>query len=338
VRTRGEYRRHHRLRAWTGVIAAWIVVLSAVAALAATIDNQPTPRPAAVAPSPTPTQQSASATPRVAAPPPPRHASPAPAPQPHAAPTVSPVAGVGMWLYQMENTAGGNPAKIAWLAHQAKLTHLYVRVGSSVDQLKTLWQAASLIPYAHQYGIKVIAWYFPYFGHLQDDINRSLITINATWQGQHFDGFAPDIEPAPGSSLNASTVRAYSAALRAGAPHSYLIAVPPRPSDAMIKVFPYDAMMPYYDAVAPMVYWGGFPVGPTLQQAIGFFAKWGKAISPIGQAYDMGPEGGPSGNPSAQQTWAFMAVAKRNGVTGVSWWDWQEASPQQWQAIRLFPW
>ncbi|MHB8510657.1 MAG: hypothetical protein ACYDCC_00595 [Actinomycetota bacterium] len=253
-------------------------------------------------------------------------------------PKVSPVAGKGMWIYQFDKTWNGNPERIAFFANREHLNYIYVRVGSSVDKLKTLDQAASIIPYAHAYGIKVIAWYFPYFGHMADDIDRSLITICYSHNGNSFDGFAPDIEPAPGSSLNSKTVWEYSKAIRTRAPHMYLIAVPPRPTTDTIATFPYAAMMPWYDAVAPMVYWGAFPPDLSTAQAIAFLSKWGKPIAPIGQAYDMASEGGPAGHPSAQATWSFMQTSKQRNAIGISLWSWEDASSNEWSALRSFPW
>lgn len=258
--------------------------------------------------------------------------APAPAPIPvHTGPP--PIAGKGMWIYQMSKIAGGNPARIARAAKQSHLTHIYVRVGSGFSGLKTLDEAAALIPHAHAHGIKVIGWYFPYFNDVTTDVQRSLTAMR-----RGFDGFAADIETATGSSLSAATVWDYSKRLRASAPGAYLIAVPPRPTKKTIASFPYDAMMPHYDAVAPMVYWGRFDPEVTAKSSVDFFRKWGKPISPIGQAYDMGDEGGPQGPPPPHEMWAFMRTAMEHGAIGVSFWSWQHATAPAWRAIRLFPW
>lgn len=146
----------------------------------------------------------------------------------------SPLGGKGMWIYQLAKIARGNPARIAHLAKQGHLTHIFVRVGSSTVGLKTLDEAASVIPHAHRHGIKVIAWYFPYFNNVPADIHRSVATIRHRIRGRGFDGFAADIEPAAGSSLSAKTVWDYSLQVRAAAPEAFLIAVPPRPTSTSI--------------------------------------------------------------------------------------------------------
>jgi hypothetical protein len=260
------------------------------------------------------------------------------APQVAIAKKPSPIAGKGMWIYELRKVAHGNPNAIAKAAADKGFTHIFVRVGSGMAGLNTLTAATKLIVPAHRYGIKVIAWYFPYFNDAQSDVERTMRVIRFTTYGQSFDGFAADIEPAPGSRLNRRTAQAYSAAIRKAAPSEYLVLVPPRVTATTVRSFPYWALMPHYDGVAPMTYWGRFDPAGTVAESIKFLARYGKDIAPIGQAYNMGPEGGPVGNPSAAQTVAFMETAKRLGATGVSFWSWQHATAVQLHTIRTFRW
>lgn len=243
-----------------------------------------------------------------------------------------------MWIYEFHKIAGGNPRSVAYYAKQGRLTHIFVRVGSGKAGLATLAQVGRVLPYAHRYGIKVIAWYFPYYSPVQEDIDNSITTINYRNKGESFDGFAADIEFAPGANLTSRTVRQYSEALRAQAPQAYLVAVPPRPTKDMQRLFPYSAMMPSYDAVAPMVYWGRYDPSATTQAAIDYLSRWGKPVAPIGQMYDMAPEGGPKGNPSTVETYAFMRTSKQSSAIGISFWSWQDATSREWHTLREFPW
>jgi hypothetical protein len=250
----------------------------------------------------------------------------------------SPIAGKGMWIYEFGRVAGGNPLAVARLAKQFGLTHIYVRVGSGKSGLSTLAEVARVLPYAHERGIKVIAWYFPYFGLVGNEIEQSARTVRYRYAGHSFDGFAADIESAPGSLLSWRTAYAYSKGLRAAAPRAYLVAVPPRPTPLTIARFPYDAVIPHFDAVAPMVYWGRFGPGETVARSIGYLRRFGKPIAPVGQAYDMGPEGGPVGKPPGAALWTFMAESKRARAVGVSFWSWQHANYTHWRTIRAFRW
>jgi len=249
----------------------------------------------------------------------------------------SPLPGKGMWIYQMRTIAGGNVERIAEEARKHGLTHIYVRVGG-LRGLDTLSEAASILEPAHRRGIKVIAWYFPYFRDVDVDVSRSLIAINTDVRGHFFDGFAVDIESANGSKLSAETAGRYSRELREKAPAAYLIAVPPRPTQHALGYFPYDATMPHYDAIAPMVYWSRFDPAESTRDAMRFLAKYGKPVAPIGQTYDMFTEGGPRGNPPPHQIWAFMSEAQKLGAPGVSFWSWQHATTENWRTLRSYPW
>ncbi|HEX9696123.1 MAG TPA: hypothetical protein VGB64_07405 [Actinomycetota bacterium] len=237
----------------------------------------------------------------------------------------------------MAKVAGGDVERIAAHASMQGLSHIFVRVGG-LRGLDTLSEAAAILPAAHARGIKVIAWYFPYFKDVDADVARSVRTIETTVDGHSFDGFAADIESANGSKLSAQTAGAYSRALRARAPSAYLIAVPPRPTKHALGYFPYDATMPHYDAIAPMVYWSRFDPAESVASAMQFLSKYGKPVAPIGQTYDMGDEGGPRGNPPPHQIWAFMKESQRLGAPGVSFWSWQHATSPDWWTIRSYEW
>jgi hypothetical protein len=57
----------------------------------------------------------------------------------------------------------------------------------------------------------------------------------------------------------------------------------------------------------------------------------------VGQAYDGASEGGPPGVPPRAQLLAFMQAADQAGAIGVSWWSWQHADQQAWDAVRDAP-
>jgi hypothetical protein len=58
----------------------------------------------------------------------------------------------------------------------------------------------------------------------------------------------------------------------------------------------------------------------------------------IGQSYDMGPEGGRPGLPSAREIWRFLDVAKRSGAVGASLYLYSETRAPQWRALSAYPW
>jgi hypothetical protein len=52
----------------------------------------------------------------------------------------------------------------------------------------------------------------------------------------------------------------------------------------------------------------------------------------------MGSEGGRHGLPTFAETWRFLDAARRGGAVGASLWTIERAGPEQWEALRLYPW
>jgi hypothetical protein len=157
--------------------------------------------------------------------------------------------------------------------------------------------------------------------------------------GDRLDGFAPDIEtPTEGTQFTPAAAQAYGEGLRAAAgPSTLLVAVVPNPTPQMVEKYSYDAVVPSFDAIAPMVYWLNRDPGTDTDNAMRFLARYGKPLMPIGQAYDGGPEGGRPGVPSPGELNLFMAVAQKYNATAVSFWSWQAANARVWDTIKNGP-
>jgi hypothetical protein len=270
-------------------------------------------------------------------------ATPKPAPihevaPPPPAPPI-PIAGKGMWIYQFDKVAGGDPARIVRLARQRGLSHIFVRAGSSISRLSGWKDIAAILPVAHAAGLKVIAWDFPYLLDPGADVRRARWVLNARVKGQKVDGFAADVETrSEGTVLTRSRARRYATWLRANAHGAFLILVPPRPNHFTTSFYPYDVLVPKFDAVAPMVYWGRQSPAEAAMWAVGYLKRFHKPIAPIGQAYDMGPYGGPNGAPSGKAVVAFMNQAAHDGAVGVSFWSWQHTPARLWHTIHTYHW
>ncbi|MDX6234141.1 MAG: hypothetical protein QOH68_3234, partial [Nocardioidaceae bacterium] len=172
----------------------------------------------------------------------------------------------------------------------------------------------------------------------QLDINRGLMAIGyVTPDGHRLDGYAPDIETArEGTNLSAETVNAYMRGIRWPISPTYpLIVTVPRPSDRLMHGgFPYREAIQEASAVAPMIYWLNRQPEADLVGAMSYLGQFGKPVIPVGQAYDGSPEGGRPGPPPADEILRFMQMAQRTGALGASFWSWQHASDEIWQAIH----
>ena len=280
------------------------------------------------------TQPKAAAKRRVAAavvPPPP----PPPPPAPPTARGALPV-GKGMWLYVPEQIEGGNVQALVARAQAVGITHVYVRTGSSRMGFYAQDYMNRLLPVAHAGGIRVFGWDFPYFDNWQDDVNRAVAAISYTTpDGHRLDGFSADIETrAQGVRVTPENARAYGAGLRRAVGPSYpLIATVPRPSPKLVT-YPFAEVVESFDAIAPMVYWLNREAGADTVEAMTNLRRFNKPIMPVGQAYNGGPEGGRPEVPRREELLTFLRVSDELGATAVSFWSWQHADQQAWDAIR----
>jgi hypothetical protein len=244
--------------------------------------------------------------------------------------------GMGMFTWQREATEGGDVERIVARAEATGITHIYVRTGDSRRGFYAGEFLDDLLPVAHQAGLQVYGWDFPDLADVGGDVMRSAAAIDhETPDGHRIDGFSADIETsAEGTTLTAEGARAYSERLRAEVgTDEVLIATIPNPTEHFRKIFPYDAVIPSFDAVAPMVYWQNRDPAAEMTAAAAYLAPFGKVLLPIGQAYDGAPEGGPPGPPPPAQILAFLDAAETAGARAISFWSWQHASPEIWATL-----
>ena len=248
--------------------------------------------------------------------------------------------GKGMWIWKPEQAEHGNVAALIARAKAVGLTHVFVRTGSTWDGIQNLPYLDQLLPAAHAAGLKIYGWDFPKLAAPPDDVARAMTAINHVAPGANrLDGFAPDIEtPTEGTQFTPAAAQAYGAGLRAAAgPSTLLVAVVPNPTPQMVEKYSYDAVVPVFDAVAPMIYWLNREPGSDTANAMQFLARYGKPLMPVGQAYDGGPEGGRHGVPPPGELNLFMATALKYNATAVSFWSWQHANDRAWDTIKNGP-
>jgi hypothetical protein len=266
-------------------------------------------------------------------------ALPAPAPPTDRAVPLSPLRGKGMWLWKFGSTEHGDADAIVTKAQAAGLNQLWVRVGDSKDGFYAADVLEKLVPRAHAQGIAVIGWGFPY---LYDPVGDGAWTTAAVdWQsssGDRLDAFSPDMETASeGVAVSDRRVQVYLGQVAQAMGDRPLVATVFRPTDRLWATYPYGAIAPYVDGFAPMVYWGCTEPGAAAAQALQRLAAM-RPVHLIGQAYNMGDEGGRQVSPSADETWRFLDVAQSGGALGASFWSWQEIDQEQWTAMAGFPW
>jgi hypothetical protein len=247
--------------------------------------------------------------------------------------------GKGMWVWQFKSTEHGNADAIVTKAEAAGLRQLWVRVGDSQDGFYAAGELDQLVPKAHAQGIAVIGWGFPY---LYDPMADAKWTADVlAWRGPdgvQLDGFSPDLETgSEGVMVTERRLQVYLGQVSQSSTGRPVIATVFRPTDRLWGSYPYQAIAPYVDSFAPMVYWGCTEPGAAAAQAISRLAAL-RPVHVIGQGYNMADEGGRRLPPSADETWRFLDVARNSGAVGASFWSWQEISQDQWTAMAQFAW
>jgi hypothetical protein len=250
------------------------------------------------------------------------------------APSNLPIAGKGMWIWLFPQVEGGNPQRIVAKARALGLTHIFVRSSSTTDGLKYLGDIDRIVPIAHAAGIKVIAWDFVMLRNPEADARRIVTVLDHRIPGnQSVDGIAVDLEtPSEGVHLTPQRAEYLSVRLQQLRPKRFRLLVPPRPSPWTLKFYPYG-IITHYNAVAPMDYWIDVDPVALVRNTMAYLKRFGKPIAPIGQAYDGSAEGGPPGAPSGRLLTWFASAAQQAGAVGVSFWSWQHATGDEFDAI-----
>jgi hypothetical protein len=256
-------------------------------------------------------------------------------------PDLAPLRGTGMWIWQWQNTSGGNAAAIVAQAQAAHLQQLWVRVGDSLNGFYGAAELDQLVPAAHSAGLSVIAWGFPYLYDPVGDANWTAQILD--WRGPAgaaVDGYSADIErPSEGVALTAHRAAVYLGALRKAAGNRLVVATVYPPTDEywLRGGYPYAAMAPYVDAFAPMIYWECTDPGTDAALDVTRLATL-RPVHIIGQAFDMAAVGGRPVAPSGAEISEFLRAGQKAGALGASLWVWQDASPQEWAAITAYRW
>lgn len=314
-------------------VAAVCGTLSPLAASPAVASSYPLPAPP-VQPQPCPPPHPPRLPPSPPLPPPtvPSKAVPTvKAPRPRHV-SLAAVSGKGIWL----TVAAGARLDVKAIVAEARahdLDQLWLRTGGSGQGFYGRATLERLVPAAHAAGISVIAWDFPSLSDPRQDASRAMDALRLG-----VDAFSADIETAAeGTHLSVRRVRYYLSLVREAAGNRPVIATVMPPSPYWLSVYPYKAEAPFVDAFAPMVYWSCTEPGAAVRQAITGLQSL-RPVVPIGQDFNMGPDDGRPGLPSAREIWRFVDVAHRLGALGVSLYDLESGGPAQLDALAAYPW
>lgn len=177
---------------------------------------------------------------------------------------LTPYNGLATWLDIYANKAAWREPgrEVAAMARDGART-LFLQTGNyrqSVDVVRRRAQGRFLEA-AHAAGLRVVAWYLPSFANLAQDERRALAAIRfQSPNGEHFDGFALDIEATVvrGIGVRNRRLLELSARLRSAVGPGYALgAITPSPigmSPSYWPRIPYRGLARFYDVFLPMAY------------------------------------------------------------------------------------
>ncbi len=200
--------------------------------------------------------------------------------------------------------------------------------------------SSSLVTACHNAGLKVYGWGYSRGSNVTGEINVALNCL-----GLGADGFIIDAEIQYETNVfGPQDAIKYCQAIRAAYPNRFL-GYAPSPSWSLHQTFPYREFGMYCDAVMPQCYWGYRGITPQAMvtmvntQWVAWMATLSgsgtnaiKPLIPAAQAdVDTVPGSDESDFVYYLQTYPTPVTPK--GFHGVSFWDCQEHSADQWTAI-----
>jgi Putative peptidoglycan binding domain len=231
------------------------------------------------------------------------------------------LAGRGMWIWEISQSNGGTLSSIISTARAYGVSTLMIK---SADG-PTIWSQFNpqVIEALHSAGLRVCAWQYVYGNHplLEADAAATAVHDGA-------DCLIIDAESEyEGKYVAAQT---YLTQLRKLIGQGYPVALAGFPYVDYHPGFPYSVFLGPGGAQlnAPQMYW--LDIGTTVTDVYvhtyTYNDVYQRQIDPLGQVWE---------NPPTGQIILFRQLSRTYGAPGVSWWDWQAASPAGWRAIAV---
>jgi hypothetical protein len=231
--------------------------------------------------------------------------------------------GDGMWIWELNKSAGGNPAAIGAQARAAGIETVFVK-SSDGD---TAWAQFSpaLVQALHAEGLRACAWQFVYG---RDPAGEAAQGARAVATGA--DCLVIDAETSYEGKY--AQAQQYIGALRAAIGPAYPVGLTSFPYVDFHPRLPYSVFLAPGAAQAnlPQVYWKaiGGSVDAVSAKTQAHNRIYGAPIAPLGQTYQA---------PRPDELQRFRQVWASYGAGGLSWWSWQATPPSIWPALAVPP-
>jgi hypothetical protein len=225
-----------------------------------------------------------------------------------------------MWIWEMQFVQHGNVSSIISEAHRWGIGTLIVKSSDGTD----FWSSqftSGLVSALHRGGLRVCAWQYVYGNH---PVTEAYKGAEAVKDGA--DCLVIDAESQyEGKYIAAQT---YMKRLRLLIGPHFPVALASFPYVDFHPGFPYSVFLGPGGAQSnvPQMYWKdiGTNVDSVFAHTYVYNTIYRRKIYPLGQVYN---------RPAAHEIFRFRQLSRAYGATGVSWWDWQEATQNAWNAL-----
>jgi hypothetical protein len=225
----------------------------------------------------------------------------------------------GMWIWYVSQSSGGSLSSIISTAHRYGLGTLMIKAGDGTGAWSQF--SAGLVSTLHANGLRACAWQYVYGDHpiLEAEVGAAavhngadclLIDAEAEYEGKYV------------------AAQQYIKKLRELIGPNFPVGLAGFPYVDYHPAFPYSVFLGPGGAQnnTPQMYWAdiGVSVDTVYLHTYDYNTPYGRPIEPLGET---------SANPPPGQIVRFRQLSRAYGAAGLSWWDWQESSGRDWQAV-----
>lgn len=251
--------------------------------------------------------------------------------------------GKGFFTWRLPLCDGGNPAKMAFNAQAARLSHVLLKIadGPSVYRGEAKL-ATDMVPAAVEAlraaGIQVWGWHFVY-GDQPD--GEAMVAIQRIKQF-NLDGYVVNAEGSYETQSKRGAARRFMEQVRSAVGSDLPIGLSSYRYPSVHSSFPWAEFLQDCDIAMPQVYWvQAHNPAVQLQKTVreyqnsSFFPT--RTVIPTGAAYR---EGG--WQPTVGEIQEFMLAVKQLNLSAMNFWEYSEVRMQRvpgaWDIIRDFAW
>jgi hypothetical protein len=229
--------------------------------------------------------------------------------------------GKHMWIWHLENTLNGDMNAIIAKLKDIGATGVLLKAHDGANIWK---QFRNYIQQFKNAGFVVGAWGYVYGTDIQGEANAILDAIKAG-----ADWYVIDAEK-EFESLPKGTASQLCELVRQSYP-DYPLGYAPFAFADQHPTYPYQEFSNFCNVVLPQVYWGLMKptVDVCLQRTFQTLSPFALPISPAGQTFVEG-----NYTPTSADYVKFEQVCKQYGITGVNFWDMQEASEAMFSSVK----